>query len=129
MIAVLPPTLEVFYAPSCAPCRLELPVLATFVKTQSGHLRIVIISEAARGWADLTETSIALTAVAVTASSHDARATLRQAGDTDGILPFARSLSANGAMCASWRGTLTVVRINSLLTACARFNAPHSPRS
>jgi thiol-disulfide isomerase/thioredoxin len=129
MIAAPPPILEVFYAPSCAPCRLELPVLASFAKTRSGHLRIVIVSEAVRARADLIEASPALAAVAVTASSHDARAALRQAGDADGILPFTRSLSANGAVCASWRGALTVMRINHLLTACARFNAPHLPRS
>jgi hypothetical protein len=129
MIAVPPPTLEVFYAPSCAPCRLELPVLATFAKNQSGHLRIVIVSDVARARTDLTEISPALAAVTVIASSLDARTALRRAGDVDGILPFARSLSANGASCASWRGALTVVRINHLLTACARFNAPHLPRS
>jgi thiol-disulfide isomerase/thioredoxin len=119
----------VFYAPSCAPCRLELPVLASFAKTRDGHLRIVIVSEAVRALADLIEASPALAAVAVTASSHDARAALRQAGDADAILPFTRSLSSNGAVCASWRGALTVMRINHLLTACARFNALHLPRS
>jgi thiol-disulfide isomerase/thioredoxin len=129
MIAAPPPTLEVFYAPSCVPCRLELPVLATFAKTQSGHLRIVIVSEVARARADLNEVSPALAAVAVTASSHDARTTLRQAGDADGILPYARSLFADGMICASWRGALTMVRIDHLFTACARFNAPHLPRS
>src|SRR5579859_5749635 len=129
MIAAAPPTLEVFYAPSCAPCRLELPVLARFAKTQDNHLRIVILSEAPRARADLGQGSAALAAVAVTASSHDARTVLRQAGDAEAILPFARSLTANRAMCASWRGTLTIARINNMLTACARFNAPHSPRS
>jgi thiol-disulfide isomerase/thioredoxin len=129
MIATPPPTLEVFYAPSCAPCRLELPVLASFAKTKNGHLRIVIVSEVARARTDLIEASPALAAVAVTASSRDTRTALRQAGDADGILPFTRSLSSDGAICASWRGVLTVVRINHLLTACARFNAPHLPRS
>jgi thiol-disulfide isomerase/thioredoxin len=128
MAALPPATLEVYYAPSCAPCRLELPVLASFAKTRDGHLRIVLVSDVARARADLKELAPALAAMAMPAANRDARASLRVAGDADGILPFARSVAANGGICASWRGVLTEMRINNLLIACARFNAPHSPR-
>lgn len=129
MVAIPPPTLEVFYAPSCAPCRLELPTLATYAKVDGSHLRIILVNEIARSRVELGEVSPALAAAAVQARNSNARIALRSAGDADGILPFTRSLASNGAVCASWRGVLTLSRINNMLGACAKFNAPHSPRS
>ena len=50
-------------------------------------------------------------------------------GDADGILPFSRAQTANGALCASWRGALTVSRINNMLSACVGVTGRHSQRS
>ena len=121
--------LEVFYAPICVPCRLELPALAAFAKSHDGALHIVIVNDVPRSQADLRSISPALSVAATPASDGDPRKTLRAAGDTDGILPYARSLTSDGKICASWRGVLTVTRATNMLTACARVSGPNSPRS
>ena len=38
-----PPVLEVFYSPSCAPCRLELPAVAEIAGEAGTRVRIVIL--------------------------------------------------------------------------------------
>jgi thiol-disulfide isomerase/thioredoxin len=45
-IALPPPVLEVFYAPTCAPCRLELPVLTQIVEKRNMRVRIILIDDA-----------------------------------------------------------------------------------
>jgi thiol-disulfide isomerase/thioredoxin len=129
MATIPPPVLEVFYASSCAPCRLELPVLAAFNISHNGQLRVVLVADPARGLTDLRAVSPALAATVRRADGKDTRDVLRKAGDTDAILPYARVIASGDAICASWRGTLTITRINNLLTGCARFNVPHLPRS
>ena len=115
-----PPILEVFYSPSCTPCRLELPVLAQIVRLGDTQMRIVILDQEERARAELRTISPALESVA--ASPHAAaNELLRAAGDKNGILPYARSLSATGEICAKWSGRLTSAPARDLLAACARL--------
>ncbi|MGB8365439.1 MAG: hypothetical protein ACLQUZ_01540 [Rhizomicrobium sp.] len=128
--AALPPVLEVYYAPGCAPCRLELPAVAEFARRDGSRVRIVIISDEARARVDLDKVSPALAATAVAQTRSTPQAALRAAGDSDGILPYARSLAANGTTCARWRGGLTLARARALVSACAgAFILPSSHRS
>ncbi len=80
-----PPVLEVYYSPTCAPCRLELPVVAEFAKRDGVRVRIVIVSEEVRARDDLRQISTRLVADAVVGSQSTPRAVLRAAGDADGI--------------------------------------------
>src|SRR5690242_19216271 len=114
MPAVLPPTLEVYYSPTCAPCRLELPSIADFVRERDGKVRVVILDHVAAAREELTVLQ------GIELRSHDGedpRAVLRQAGDSDSILPYARTV-VNGKTCASWRGFLTRKTAQRLLAAC-----------
>jgi thiol-disulfide isomerase/thioredoxin len=126
-----PPVLEVFYSPSCAPCRLELPVIAEIAGRPEARLRIVILDQEARARGELRAVSPALDAAAAgppaTGSPNEA---LRAAGDDNAILPYARSLTADGEVCAKWSGGLTKSRAQSLLAACARLvTSPRRSRS
>jgi thiol-disulfide isomerase/thioredoxin len=129
-----PPVLEVFYSPTCAPCRLELPLLAELAGQADTTLRIVIVDQTEKAQAELRAVSPRLEAIATapvtgpsSASPGDA---LRAAGDANGILPYARSLTAAGEVCAQWSGGLTVSRVKSLLAACARLaTSPRRPPS
>jgi hypothetical protein len=113
------PLLEVYYASSCEPCRLELPVLAEAAHRDGVHLVVVILDEEARARRDLAAAAPALDAAAVMPSpAGDQRRILREAGDPDGILPYARVRQADGRPCSSWRGLLTRARIRSLLASC-----------
>ncbi len=128
--ATPPPMLEVYYAPSCAPCRLELPAVAEFARRDGSRVRVVIVSDETRARIDLGQVSPALAASALVGSHATPRAALRAAGDGDGILPYARSLAANGKICARWRGGLTLARARALLAACAKaVISPLSHRS
>lgn len=129
MVAILPPTLEVFYAPTCEPCRLELPALAEWFQGSTHRLRIVIVSDDGRARSELAAISPGLARAAQDSGRRNPRDTLRAAGDADGILPFSRAQTANGALCASWRGALTVSRINNMLSACVGVTGRHSQRS
>ena len=125
MIAVPPPAiLEVYYAPSCAPCQPELPVLVEFLRQDGAKLRIVIVSEDRKARETLRAASLSLVQAARSPRSADARATLREAGDADGILPYARSLSPSGRVCAQWRGGITLAKARDLVQACARIISP-----
>ncbi len=119
-----PPLLDVYYAPSCAPCRLDLPVLAELVTRNGVAVRIIVVSEAAKAMADLTAASPALAKTAQIAPAQDTRALLRQAGDSDGILPYART-HAGGKVCATWRGRLSLPKALQMLAACRQ--RPISP--
>ena len=103
------PILEVYYADTCVPCRHELPVLAAAAR----DTRLVIYV------LDRPDHLDGLRNLAVVTAPADPRTVLRQAGDADGILPYARSVNATGTLCGSWRGILTADRITGLLNACA----------
>jgi len=122
--ALPPPVLEVYYSPTCAPCRLELPVLADFVKADGSRVRIVILDQDARARAELRAVSPALEKAAVTQHGEKPRALLLAAGNADGILPFARSLVPGGKVCGRWRGGLTPAKARELIRACARIISP-----
>jgi len=118
--ALPPPTLEVFYSPKCAPCRLELPVLADVTRVERTRVRIVILDDERRARAEIHETSPALDGDAADSSAKP-RDELLAAGDDDGILPFARSTLGDGRVCSSWRGILTATRARLMIGACHRF--------
>ena len=118
----LPPaTLEVFYSPTCTPCRLELPAVAEIAGQDGVRMRIVILDDEDRARAELRAVSVRLEAVAKSKAGESPNAVLRDAGNDTGILPYARSITANGEVCAKWSGRLTVARARSLLAACARL--------
>ncbi|MDA8229781.1 MAG: hypothetical protein M0006_00415 [Magnetospirillum sp.] len=112
------PILDVYYASTCVPCRLELPVLAQAV--QDGlPVTVVVLTEEARARRELAAVSPGLEAAAVAApAATDPRATLRAAGDPDGILPFSVARRPDGRACRTWRGSLTLDRIRRLLASC-----------
>ena len=104
------PILEVYYADNCVPCRQEVPVLGRIAE----NIRLVVyVLDNADHLPTRPNQTVILTAPA------DPRTVLRQAGDADGILPYARSVSATGVMCQSWRGIVTVQRAAQMVSACA----------
>jgi hypothetical protein len=122
--------LEVFYSPSCTPCRLELPVVAEMVGQEGVTVRVIILDQGERARAELRAVSPRLEAIAAGPSAAPPGEALRAAGDANGILPYARSVTAEGQECAKWSGRLTISRIQSLLAACARLvTSPRRSRS
>lgn len=111
------PHLEVYYASTCAPCRVELPVILEALQDGT-NIRILIVSDLRQAKADLAATAPRLVQAAQMADGRDARDRLRGAGDADGILPFTRAVNAKGKICATWRGALTRFRIQDLLSRC-----------
>lgn len=112
-----PPHLDVYYASTCAPCRVELPAILEGI--QAGKdIRILIVSDPQRAKADLAVVGSQLAQVARMAEGNGPRDRLRHGGDPDGILPFTRSVGAKGRICATWRGALTTLRIDDLLARC-----------
>jgi thiol-disulfide isomerase/thioredoxin len=125
-----PPVLEVFYSPSCAPCRLELPVVAQIAGRPDVQIRIVILDQEERAREELRGVSPALESAAVIPSHRSPNELLREAGDEKGVLPYARSVAADGEVCAGWSGGLTMSRAQGLLAACARLvTSPRPSRS
>jgi hypothetical protein len=116
-----PPVLEIFYSSTCAPCRLELPVLAEVAREDGTHMRIVILEQEERARAELRAVSPRLEAIAVGPTTATPGNVLRAAGNDRGILPYARSLDAQGNVCTTWSGGLTAGRVKSLLAACMRL--------
>ena len=125
---VSPPVLEVFYSPTCAPCRLELPAVAEIVHGKQARVHIVILDQEERARSELRAVSDALNSVA-TASAKMPADVLRASGDEHGILPYARSLTADHEICAKWSGGLSVARAKELLAACSRLISPRRSRS
>ena len=124
MVHPPPPILEVFYSPTCAPCRVELPILSELVAKDGTRIRIVILDQEARARHDIREVSPLLERQAVRSPDPKPRAALLAAGDADGILPFARAISPAGAPCATWRGGLTLQRARMLIGACRHLISP-----
>ncbi|MBV8187510.1 MAG: hypothetical protein JOY64_27895 [Alphaproteobacteria bacterium] len=126
----LPPVLEVYYSPTCTPCRLELPAVAELATQEGLSLRIVILDQEERARAELGAVSPALAAIAESRTEGAPGVVLRDAGNGEGILPYARSLAPSGETCAKWSGRLTVQRGRDLLAACARLlTSPRRSRS
>jgi hypothetical protein len=126
MLALPPPVFEIYYAPSCAPCRLDLPVAAELLRRDGVTLRIVIVNDAPKALADLKAISPALAKTAQVPAEQNSRAVLRSAGDPDGILPYARTRAA-GKTCATWRGRLSLDKALQMIAACKkRLTAPPS---
>jgi hypothetical protein len=89
-----------------------------------------MLGDEARARSDLREVSRSLESAAVAAANTNPRAALYAAGDADSILPYARSLAANGRVCAQWRGRFTVSAGRRLVAACRRLLiGPPSQRS
>jgi thiol-disulfide isomerase/thioredoxin len=129
-VVIFPPVLEVFYSPTCAPCVLELPVVAEFAKTGGARVRIVIVDEEARARAELRAVSSTLETEAVARTAASPGTVLRKAGDTYGILPYARTVASNGMVCAHWGGRLTATKARQLVEACSQSAiSPARPRS
>jgi thiol-disulfide isomerase/thioredoxin len=114
-----PPALEIYYSPTCAPCRIELPAILDFAKSDGNRVRIVLLDQQKLAREELREASRGPIPMALVASTGDARAVLRQAGDSDAILPYARAIAPNGKMCSQWRGLLTLSRAYALVAKCA----------
>jgi len=126
MTALPPPTLEIYYAPTCAPCRLDLPVATELLKQDGVRLRIVIVSDAPKALADLKAASPALVKVAEVPAEQNPRTVLRRAGNADGILPYARTRNSANT-CATWRGRLSLDKALEMIAACRkRFTEPRS---
>lgn len=113
------PVLEVYYATTCAPCHAELGALAEVIQEGRDKLVIYLLTDAASAREELAAASPSLPERTVALpDGADQRAVLRDAGDAEGILPFARVRTASGRVCAQWRGILTVTRIKKLLKSC-----------
>jgi hypothetical protein len=110
-------------------------LLADFVGKSDARLRIVIVDQEARARTELHAVSPRLEAVVappttVSPSTASPADVLRAAGDANGILPYARSLTDDGKVCAKWSGGLTINRVKSLLAACAGLaTSPRRSRS
>ena len=124
-----PPALEVFYSPTSVPCRLELPAVAEVASLAGSRVRIVILDQEGRARAELKAVSARLDALATVSTAATPGDALRGAGDDRGILPYARSITAEGETCATWSGGLTVARAKELLAACSRLISPRRSRS
>jgi len=120
MLPLPPAVLEVFYAPSCTPCRLELPVLAAFTQ-EGGQVRVVILDEEARARDELRAVSPRLEASAKALTGASPGDAMRAAGNANGILPFSRAVTPGGEICAKWTGRLTLDRARELVAACAKL--------
>jgi hypothetical protein len=109
--------LEIYYAAFCEPCRQELPILA---KLEHGtNFVIVVLGDRDKGRSQVLATSPAFADKIRIPPAGDDREMLRKAGDRDGILPYARTIRQNGSLCASWRGILTEVRIQTMIKTCS----------
>jgi hypothetical protein len=94
------------------------------------RLRIVILDQEERARAELRAVSPGLEAVAETRIEGGPGSVLREAGNAQGILPYARSVAPDGTTCAKWSGRLTAQRGRDLLAACARLvTSPRRSRS
>jgi hypothetical protein len=114
------PVLEVYYSPTCAPCRLELPAIVEFAREDGRRVRIVILDQILRAREEIRAVSPQFAVTAIATTERNPRTALHEAGDADGILPYARSIAPNGTICAQWRGILTLARARDLVAACTK---------
>lgn len=128
MLAQTPPTLEVYYASSCAACRLDLPAVAQFVKENGATVRIVILTDRAQAHEEIAAVSPQLSKAAIAKGEATPREVLHMAGDDDELLPYARAVSADNKTCAAWRGRMTLAKARELVASCARRLTSPSPR-
>jgi hypothetical protein len=125
-----PPILEVYYSPTCAPCRLELPAVAEFARLDGSRVRIVILDQETRARDELKDVALRLVPMAVSVTDKNPRNALRAAGDADGMLPYARVVTPEGKVCSNWRGMLTLARAQNLVRACINMvTSPGTHRS
>jgi hypothetical protein len=103
---------------------LDLPVLADLVTKDGANVRIVILDQEKRARHDIREASPILARYIVRRSTAKPGVALLAAGDADGILPYTRVTTLDGAICASWRGGLTLQRARTLMGACKRLISP-----
>lgn len=113
------PYLEVFYASTCLPCRIEAPFLAEIAKGKTLRLTITLLTDPAKAKQELAAISPELAQRATPLpATLPARQALTEAGDADGVLPFARMIGTTGKTCASWRGILSKAVIEKLFARC-----------
>lgn len=117
LMIIPPPHLDVYYASTCAPCRVELPVIYQALRGGS-DIRILVVSDMPRAKEDLSAVGQRLAQVASFAPGPSPNGRLRLAGDADGILPYTQAVDGRGHACASWRGMLTLSRIRKLFSKC-----------
>jgi len=112
------PALEVFYSPICAPCKLELPFLATLIEDTSFNLVIVVLGDKERALADFRAVSPTLEPRAIVPDIIDERTALRAVGNSNGVLPYARVTQNADNICASWRGRLNGAIVKRMIARC-----------
>jgi hypothetical protein len=103
-------------------------MLAEFARMDGAIVRIVIVSDEKRALQEIANVSTVLARMAVVAASKQPNGALRVAGDSDGILPYARVLSPDGTTCAQWRGGVTLSRARALIVECTRALISRHPR-
>jgi hypothetical protein len=119
------PTLEIYYAQSCAPCRLELPAISELVQKEHAPVHFFVLDGGPESRRTLGAAAPGAT-ITDAASRGGERKVLAAAGDTDAILPYARAVGLRGELCAAWRGRLTVSVGVRLLAQCPRVSARRS---
>ena len=118
-MADLPPAIiEVYYDARCTPCARELPALAEAAGDASLPFRIILLGDERAARAQLADVSPLLPPRARAAAGGDWRATLKAAGDEEGVLPYARAVRRDGRICGRWRGVLSLARLRALLESC-----------
>lgn len=107
------PTIILFGASWCAPCRVELRNLTLLARAAAPH-RLQI------AWIDRAPAASALTAgpnVSILSPEEARRKFEKVAGNNQG-LPIVAMIDGNGRSCAVLRQPATVVRIQSLVARC-----------
>jgi len=99
-------------------------VIAEFAKQNGALVRVIVLDQEERARMELRAVSADLEAAAESRVEKSPNAVLRAAGNANGILPYARSVTESGDVCAKWAGGLTLTRIRSMVAACVRFISP-----
>lgn len=114
-----PPVLEVFYASTCLPCRIETAYLAEIARGGHPALVVTLLTDETKARDQLAQASDRLAERARPApAGQSPRDVLARAGDPDGVLPFARLTGGDGKTCATWRGILSAPVLDRLLRRC-----------
>jgi len=123
-----PPVLEVYYAPNCAPCQLELPAVAEFAQLPGSRVTMIIVGEEEKAREELRAAHPALEAGAVARITERPGDVLREAGSAYGLLPFARVISREGTICAKWSGRLSFPKAYDMVATCHLMSISNPPR-